>query len=277
MTYDDVLDSGGTYQGLVGRPFTRGFVGTVIAQGASVVKSSTQFLDSHPSTTASQVQYNTIDVELTAGSELNGATHSVGIYSAVEQVATGPIKIYGMNAVVVIDSGIAGQAIGLEVDVNNNGTGTNNVDGIVVNGSSATAPNHGLWILAASTAWTYGLKIQNSSTYLLWLEANGQAGAKLIYGTDTSLNYAFSVAQRGTIGTRQSGAKIALAQGVTTKAIGWAVNEPDTNYEVYITPSWNTTVFATAKLVSGFTANFGTATPDANQSIDVVLIRGDAN
>lgn len=49
--------------------------------------------------------------------------------------------------------------------------------------------------------------------------------------------------------------------------------EPDANYAVVLTPSWGTTTFVTSKATTGFTANFGTATPDALQTFDWVLVR----
>lgn len=51
------------------------------------------------------------------------------------------------------------------------------------------------------------------------------------------------------------------------------MTEPDANYGVVVTPSWLTTVRVTGKLTTGFTVDFGTATPDANQTIDYVIVR----
>lgn len=49
--------------------------------------------------------------------------------------------------------------------------------------------------------------------------------------------------------------------------------EPDANYGVIVTPSWETTTWITSKATSGFTINFGTAAPDANQTVDWILMR----
>ena len=40
-----------------------------------------------------------------------------------------------------------------------------------------------------------------------------------------------------------------------------STHEPDTKYQIHIEPSWNTTWWITAKTVTGFTVNFGTASP----------------
>jgi hypothetical protein len=54
---------------------------------------------------------------------------------------------------------------------------------------------------------------------------------------------------------------------------GTSGQEPDANYGVIVTPSWETTVWITSKATSGFTVNFGTAAPDANQTVDWLLMR----
>lgn len=47
----------------------------------------------------------------------------------------------------------------------------------------------------------------------------------------------------------------------------------DTNYTVFISPSWNTKYWVSNKKTNGFTVNFETAPTDANQTIDWVAIR----
>ncbi|MGI0010478.1 MAG: glycosyl hydrolase family 28-related protein [Nitrosopumilaceae archaeon] len=54
---------------------------------------------------------------------------------------------------------------------------------------------------------------------------------------------------------------------------GTSMIEPDANYAVIITPSWLTTIRVTSKATTGFTVDFGTATPDANQTVDYFIIR----
>jgi hypothetical protein len=51
------------------------------------------------------------------------------------------------------------------------------------------------------------------------------------------------------------------------------MQEPDVNYRVFVEPSWLTTHRVTSKATSGFTVDFGTATPDANQTIDWFIVR----
>jgi hypothetical protein len=49
--------------------------------------------------------------------------------------------------------------------------------------------------------------------------------------------------------------------------------EDDANYQIVATPSWATTVWVTGKTTTGFTLNFGTAAPDANQTVSWLLFR----
>lgn len=52
-----------------------------------------------------------------------------------------------------------------------------------------------------------------------------------------------------------------------------ARTEDDANYQIVATPSWDTTVWVTGQATTGFTLNFGTATPDANQTVSWLLFR----
>lgn len=49
--------------------------------------------------------------------------------------------------------------------------------------------------------------------------------------------------------------------------------EDDANYQIVATPSWNTTVWVTSKSTTGFTLNFGTSAPDANQTVAWLMFR----
>jgi hypothetical protein len=50
---------------------------------------------------------------------------------------------------------------------------------------------------------------------------------------------------------------------------GW---EPDTNYDVFITPSWATTCHVTSRSASGFTINFGTSAPSGSETVSWFLV-----
>ena len=69
-----------------------------------------------------------------------------------------------------------------------------------------------------------------------------------------------------------------IAQAVTTGAGNVAVTFPrsevDTNYGVNATPSWNTTVWVTAKSTTGCTINFGTVAP-AGATVDFITFRSE--
>jgi hypothetical protein len=73
------------------------------------------------------------------------------------------------------------------------------------------------------------------------------------------------------------GVNVAVVAAAVVKAIAFAdgKNEPDVNYAVLAAPSWNTTVWVTAKATTGFTLNFGTAAPGGGGFVDYSVIRGD--
>jgi hypothetical protein len=50
-------------------------------------------------------------------------------------------------------------------------------------------------------------------------------------------------------------------------------NEPNPNYEIFITPSWLTAYRVYNKTATGFHVDFGTPTPDANQQFSWLLMR----
>ena len=49
--------------------------------------------------------------------------------------------------------------------------------------------------------------------------------------------------------------------------------EPDANYAVLVTPSWNTTHWVTGKATTGFTINFGRPAPRTGGTIDYFIVR----
>jgi hypothetical protein len=53
----------------------------------------------------------------------------------------------------------------------------------------------------------------------------------------------------------------------------WHRYEDDANYQIVATPSWATTVYVTNKATTGFTLNFSSAAPDANQTVSWLLFR----
>jgi len=65
----------------------------------------------------------------------------------------------------------------------------------------------------------------------------------------------------------------ALGSGVTSLVVTLSPVESDTNYQVLTERTWGTTVYISSKAVGGFTLNFGTATPDANQKLTYSLAR----
>jgi len=67
------------------------------------------------------------------------------------------------------------------------------------------------------------------------------------------------------------GNNVAVAAGATSLAVTLPVTLPSTNYAVYVTPQWNTSVWVTGKTTTGFTINFGTAAPTGGSALDWVI------
>ncbi len=76
-----------------------------------------------------------------------------------------------------------------------------------------------------------------------------------------------AVLRRRVLTAAGTAVNVAVTASATTLAVTFAQPEVDTSYGVTVTPNWNTTVWVTAKSVSGMTLNFGTAAP-ANATVD---------
>jgi hypothetical protein len=68
------------------------------------------------------------------------------------------------------------------------------------------------------------------------------------------------------------GLNISVPNAAGSVVVTLTIAEPDTNYAVVIETNWGTTHFITAKLKTGFTANFGTAAP-ASATMSWMIIR----
>ena len=73
------------------------------------------------------------------------------------------------------------------------------------------------------------------------------------------------------IGNFLKGNNVSVAAGATSLAVTFPVTLPNTNYAVYVTPQWNTSVWITGKTTTGFTINFGTAAPTGGSALDWVI------
>ena len=67
------------------------------------------------------------------------------------------------------------------------------------------------------------------------------------------------------------GNNVAVAAGATSLAVTLSQTLPSTNYAVYVSPQWNTTVWITGKTTTGFTINFGTAAQTGGSALDWVI------
>jgi hypothetical protein len=57
--------------------------------------------------------------------------------------------------------------------------------------------------------------------------------------------------------------------GAVSTNVTFTPAQPDTNYHVVATPSWNTTIYVTNKSTNGFTVNYGTAAPSGGGVVDI--------
>jgi len=83
-------------------------------------------------------------------------------------------------------------------------------------------------------------------------------------GTIPNINYA-------NVQNYLKGNNVAVAAGATSLAVTLSLTLPNTNYAVYVTPQWNTSVWITGKTTTGFTINFGTAAPTGGSALDWVI------
>jgi hypothetical protein len=63
-----------------------------------------------------------------------------------------------------------------------------------------------------------------------------------------------------------------VTSGASSVTITFGTAEPDTDYAVFVTPNWNTSVWVTGKTTTQFVVNFGTVAP-TGATIDVAVCR----
>jgi hypothetical protein len=95
------------------------------------------------------------------------------------------------------------------------------------------------------------LGLRSGTTDLLTLSSSGQLG---LTGNARGIN-------------------VAIGSGASSVGITFPNAYAGSNYAVQCTPSYNTTCYITGKSTTGFTINFGTAAPDANQTVDWFVVR----
>lgn len=67
------------------------------------------------------------------------------------------------------------------------------------------------------------------------------------------------------------GTTVTMAAGITTFNV--PVTQPDTNYNVFLSPRWGTTVWVSSKATNQFVVNFGTAVPTGGSTMDWFIVR----
>lgn len=93
-----------------------------------------------------------------------------------------------------------------------------------------------------------------------------------------SKNSAFELAQYGILRRRfltlgGVGVNYAVAGAAGSTTVNLNLTEPDAVYGVFVTPSWNTTTYITAKTTTTFTVTYGTAAPGGGGTIDWIVFR----
>lgn len=71
------------------------------------------------------------------------------------------------------------------------------------------------------------------------------------------------------------GVGVSVTTGSTSVAITFKRAESDASYGLSLIPSWATTVYATSKATTGFTANFGTAPSGSAGALDWSTFRSE--
>lgn len=61
------------------------------------------------------------------------------------------------------------------------------------------------------------------------------------------------------------GYNVSVAASATSQTVSFGTAHPDANYAVFCTPDWNTSCYVSNKTTNGFTLNYGTAAPAAQQ------------
>jgi hypothetical protein len=61
------------------------------------------------------------------------------------------------------------------------------------------------------------------------------------------------------------GYNVGVTASATSQTVSFNTAHPDANYAVFCTPDWNTSCYVTNKTTNGFTLNYGTAAPAAQQ------------
>lgn len=61
------------------------------------------------------------------------------------------------------------------------------------------------------------------------------------------------------------GYNMSVAASATSQTVSFGTAHPDANYAVFCTPDWNTSCYVSNKTTNGFTLNYGTAAPAAQQ------------
>jgi len=61
------------------------------------------------------------------------------------------------------------------------------------------------------------------------------------------------------------GYNVSVTASATSQTVSFGTAHPDANYAVFCTPDWNTSCYVSNKTVNGFTLNYGTAAPAAQQ------------
>jgi hypothetical protein len=103
------------------------------------------------------------------------------------------------------------------------------------------------------------------------------SGSSLLCFVVKGINYLYSLTGLKGLSTGnnpkyQLRGAVAVNAGATSVNVSFAPQQPDNNYGIFVSPTWNTTCYITSKTTTGFTVNFGTAAPTEGGYIEWFML-----
>jgi hypothetical protein len=153
-------------------------------------------------------------------------------------------------------------------------SGSQNAMSILVGGWNSAANQRqtaGFTLYRGTASGTYTSRFDFRPNVPLYQMANSSVqffdlGSTLAFVAESYISLGYPPSTAVTAGTWT----VAVGGNQLKDETGW---EPDTNYAVFVVPSWPTTVSITAKRTNGFDIGFGVACPVGGGTFDWLLVR----
>jgi hypothetical protein len=128
-----------------------------------------------------------------------------------------------------------------------------------------------------ATVTTANLTNLNIGTVKITVDSSGalKVDGNLVVGKVTTATLATSeltVAGNLSLNEAIRGIKVPAVLGSSSYQISFTKAQPDDNYAVSVTPTWNTTIWVSNRTIAGFTVNFVTPAPEGG-TIDWMIVR----